>query len=670
MKSDIQPQDRKRLVLISMVLFSLFALLIIQFYRVQVLEREKWSRHAHSQHYTIITEPSRRGLFYANPSVRTAHHQIARPLVIDVPKFHLYIDPLAIPEAERKAIIEQLCAVLHLHEQDRQRLGLQFDKKSRSRKLVMWLDRLQHDRIMAWWQPFAKGKKIARNALFFVQDWRRCYPYTKLLGQVLHTVRDDRDVQTQQAIPTGGLEMMFNQILAGKDGKRQIMRSPRHPLDTGVLLEPPENGADIYLTIDHYLQAVAEEEIAKAVQQANGKAGWAILMDPVTGEILALAQYPWFEPAAYRKYFNDPKLLESTKIHAVTDPYEPGSIMKPITLTIGLLANAELKKRGKPPLFSPQEKMDTLPKRLPGRSKPIKDVRNHKFLNMYMALQKSSNVYMATVIHRVIDTLGAEWYRSCLQDLFGFGVKTGIELPAESVGLLPRPGKMHPNGALEWSSPTPYSLSMGHNVLATSLQMMRAYGILANGGYEVRPRLIRQIVKTNEQAEKVVLLDHTKSTPLLEKKRILPAEVVQEIVKAMQYVTKPGGAGAKADIFGYTEVGKSGTSEKVINGQYSKKDHISTFIGFAPVHQPRFVLMIVIDDPEYRFIPGVGKNQHGGQCAGPAFRAIATRTLEYLGIEPDDPFGYPSGDPRSDLTKAHWVQEARELRALYEQWNR
>jgi cell division protein FtsI (penicillin-binding protein 3) len=141
-------------------------------------------------------------------------------------------------------------------------------------------------------------------------------------------------------------------------------------------------------------------------------------------------------------------------------------------------------------------------------------------------------------------------------------------------------------------------------------------------------------------------------------------------VRAMKFVTKPGGSASKADIFGYTEAGKTATSEKIVNGTYSKKCNISTFIGFAPVKEAQFVLLVAIDEPEFKYIPGVGKNQLGGNCAAPAFREIGLRTLHYLGVEPDDPYGYPVGDPRRDAMKADWVKETQQLKELYEQWNK
>jgi cell division protein FtsI (penicillin-binding protein 3) len=641
--------ERKRLVWVFLGLFGLFSLLAIQFYRIQVIEHAKWRKIADGQHFTIIEEPARRGLFYPNTSLKPAGGADPSPFVIDVPKFHLFADPSAIPPSLRQSIIENLSRLLNLGPNEIKKLSSQFEKKSRSRKLVMWIDQKTEEKIRTWWGPFAKKKKIARNALFFIQDWKRSYPYGKLLGQVLHTVRDDKDPKTNRAIPTGGLEAIYDQVLSGKSGKRKILRSPRHPLDVGQVIEPAVDGADIYLTIDHTIQAIAEEEIKNAVEKANATGGWAVMIDPHTGEIWALAQYPFFNPSSYRDYFNNPKLLDATKIKAITDPYEPGSIFKPLTVACGLLANAELVRQGKPPIISLSEKVHTIPRTFPGRNKILKDTSYHKYLNLHMGVQKSSNVYMGTIVNRILDTLGTNWYRSCLQDVFGIGMKTGIELPGESPGLLPRPGKMHPNGKLEWSAPTPYSLAMGHNVLANGMQMLRAHCIIANGGFDVHPTLIRKIVKGDK-----VILDKT-SQP--KGKRVLPPEVTREVARAMKYTTKKGGSAFRADIPGYSEGGKTGTSEKVVNGVYSKKNHISSFMGFAPASNPRFVLLIAIDEPEYKYIAGVGRNQMAGVCAAPAFKEIGLRTLKYLGVEPDDP------------ENQDWKKEVEALAELYKTWN-
>ncbi len=662
-------ESRKRFVFLSLGLVLLFCFLFIQFYRIQILEGDKWQQKALAQHQLKVVEPCRRGTFYANTSLKEGHPEKPVAFVVDVEKFHLYADAVSIPQKYQQEIGEKIAAIFSMTPVAKTKILQQLQKKSRSRKLVLWIEEQKRKELEAWWFPFAFKHKIPRNALFFVQDFQRSYPYGKMLGQILHTVREEKDPVTHQQIPTGGLELALHKYLQGKEGKKVFWRSPRNPLDFGKVIEAPEDGADVYLTINHHLQAIAEEEVAKGVQKAGAKSGWAIIMDPQTGDILAWAQYPFFDPSSYRSYFNDPSLLPFTQIKGIVEPFEPGSTMKPLTIAICFKANEELKKRGEPPLFSPHEKIATSNGSFPGRRKPVKDTRVHYFLNMYMALQKSSNIYMGRMVQRIVERLGEDWYRNMLQEMFGFGIKTGIELPSESIGLLPSPHKRHPNGAVEWSKPTPYSISFGHNILVSSVQMLRAYAVICNGGYEVKPSLVRKIVKTHADGRKEVLLDNTPSKKMRERSLHLSQESIEELLKGMMYTTKQGGGAWRADIFGYTEAGKTSTTEKVVGGTYSKKDHISTFIGFAPARNPRLVITVAIDDPEHRFTPGIGRNQLGSVCAAPVFKEIGQRSLAYLGVEPDDPFGFPPGDPRRDVHKAVWVKESEALQKLYETWN-
>lgn len=643
-------KQKKRLVFIAITVFFLFSILIINFFKIQILEGEKWAQAALAQHEFIVKEPFKRGTFYANPTLKYGHPESPQPLVFDVTKYHLCIDPQSIPahyREEMAAVLDRFVSVNHE----------EFEKKSRSRRLAVWLDRETKEAIASWWRDYAKEKKIARNALYFVTDYRRSYPYGKLLGQVLHTIREMKDETTQEGVPTGGLEAYFNSYLKGKLGKRKLLRSPLNHLEIDKVIEDPEDGADIYLTINHCLQAIVEEELEKGVQAAQAKGGWAVMLNPHTGEIWSLAQYPYFDPTHYQEYFNDPARIEDAKVKAVTDAFELGSIMKPITLAIALQANNEGKKK----LLDPNEKIDTTRTIYPGRaSRPLQDLPSHRALNMNMAIQKSSNVYMAQVIDRVINQMGNGWYRSALVERFGFEKKTGIELPGEASGVVPRPGFLHPNGALEWSLPTPYSLAIGYNILATSLQMARAYSVFANGGYLIEPTLVRKIMKNGE-----VILEH-----LPKKVRVLDPEIIELVTGAMKFSTQVGGTGRLASISGYTEAGKTGTAEKIVGGVYSKQRYISSFIGFTPAAGARFVLIVTIDEPKPIRLEGGVKNYMGGRCAAPVFAAIAKRTLEYLGEPRDDPHGYPPGDPRYDPEKADWMKEVRDLKILYEQWNK
>lgn len=658
--------DRFRLLAVAMGIIALFSILIVQYYQIQIVEGDKWSKEARKQHYLVIKEPFSRGTFYSNTAIKQGHPEKEQKLVVDIEKFHLYIDPEAIPEKSKKEVAGALIRLIGAPRDEALDIWSQFQKKSRSRKLSMWLDAETKDSVLSWWNPYATKRRIPRNAVFFVPDFQRSYPFGKLLGQVLHTVQSSRDESTHQAFPTGGLELNFNRYLKGKLGKRRLMRSPRNAMETGDVITAPENGADIYLTINHTLQAIAEEELERGVKKSKAKAGWAVMMDPKNGEILAMAQYPFFYPPEYQEFFNDPLMIEHTKVKAITDANEVGSTMKPITLSVALLANEELRRRGEKPLFSPEEKIPTKSGRFPGRSRPITDTHSHDFLNMDMAMQKSSNIYVARLVERIIDRLGGEWYRKVLNETFGFGVKTGIELPAESAGVLPTQGKKHPNGALEWTTPTPFSMAFGHNLQATSLQLLRAYAILANGSYLVKPTLVRKIVKKNPDNTQEILLDNTqkKELPLM-----MDNAIAQRVVQAMKYNTKNGGTARKGNVWGFSEAGKTSTAKKIINGAYSETMYVASFVGFAPAQDPAFVLIVTLDEPEYGYIPGLGKNHNGGTCSAPIFREIARRSLEYLGVAPDDPCGYPVGDPRYDPKKADWVAETERLDALYQKWN-
>jgi len=661
--------DYKRVLCLSLFIFSLFSILIAQFYTIQIIDGERWTKIGDKQHYFIVKDPFKRGIFISNTSIKKGHPDTHKSFVIDVQKFHLYADSKSIPVIYRDEVAEQLSIILGLDKNETIELRSNLARKSRSRKLAMWLDKDTYDTLINWWQPFARENKIPRNALFFVSDYQRSYPFGRTLGQVLHTIQKVKDEKTSQALPTGGLELYFNKYLKGKEGKRRLMRSPRNSLETGDVISLPQNGADIYLTINHYLQEIAEEELEKGVQKAKAKSGWAVMMDPFTGEILALAQYPFFNPSDYQQYFNNSALIENTKVKAITDANEPGSIMKAITVAVALKANEELARRNAPPLFDPDAMMPTSNPMFPGRRKPLKDTHFHSFLDMNMAIQKSSNIYMARLVEKIVKVLGVDWYRKTLYEDFGLGQKTGIELPSESIGLLPTPGRKHPNGQLEWSVSTPYSMAMGHNIQVTSIQILRAFAVFANGGYLVKPTLIKKIVKTNADNSLEIIVDNTKTDYKTNNRQVISKESFERVSKAVKYTTKIGGSASRGEIWGYSESGKTGTADKVKNGKYDPHYVCASFVGIVPANSPAFVLVVTLDEPEYGYEPGQGRKHMGGFCSAPIFREISKRSLEYLGIPSDDPHGYPSGDPRYDANKADWLPELRLLKEKYDKWN-
>src|SRR5690606_11678720 len=161
---------------------------------------------------------------------------------------------------------------------EQKKIQKEFYRKSRSRKIASWLEQKQKEEILSWGKGYAKKKKIAANAISFVKDYERSYPFGHLLGQILQTVQEQKKHKTLQARPIGGLELSLNHVLKGQIGKRVIQRSPSNPLDTGKVISPPEDGADVYLTVNQYLQAIAEAELEKGVIVRNAKGGWAIMM--------------------------------------------------------------------------------------------------------------------------------------------------------------------------------------------------------------------------------------------------------------------------------------------------------------------------------------------------------------------------------------------------------
>jgi len=657
---------KARVVFLACCMFGFFSLLIARYFTLQIVQHPHWSSKATGQHEIVVMEPFRRGTFYGYVGSQAGQASAYRPLVFDVTKFHLFLDPLAIPSQHHEEMFAALEQLLHLEPA----LKEEFSKRSHSRCLMRWLSCEQKKDVMSWWQTYARKRKIPSNALYLVTDYQRSYPYGALLGPTLHTIRDLKHETTTQALPTGGLEAYFNDYLKGKPGKRKLLRSPRNHLEIDRLMEMPEDGADVYLTIHPVLQAIAEEEIEKAITKSGAKGGWAIMMEAKTGYILALAQGPAFDPASYREYFNNPASVELTKVHAVTDAFELGSIMKPITVALALQANQDLAQQGKPPLFDPEEKISVSRSIFPGRaSKPLIDLVRHKYMNMALGIQKSSNVYVAQLADRIVQQLGDAWYRRQLMDIFGFGHLTHIELPAEAPGLVPSKERFHPNGAPEWSVPTPYSLSMGYNLLATGMQMLRAYAIFGNGGYLVQPTLVRQVVRHHEEGPQEVLLDHTH--PVLVGPVVDPV-IAQQVLNVMKYTTHVGGTGHLAAVPGYTEAGKTGSAEKVIGGSYARKTHISSFIGICPACTEAsnpLVLLVSIDEPRPVLQENGVKEYLGGRCAAPVFSAIMQRALACLGVPEDDPYGYPPKDARYDAQKADWEREVSDLKKLREEWN-
>lgn len=633
-----------------------FSFVAARFYRLQIIEHKLWKKRADMQQLLRIDLGAKRGTIFG--SLTQEGEQSFAPLVQDQAAFHLYVDSKSIPHPYKKELALFL----------KSKLTRSFDeiyeellKNSRFRKLEWNLSIEQKTDIEKDFRKFIKKKKIPKNALFFLSGFKRVYPMGSIAGSLLQILGVQEGSRGPERVATGGLEKKLDHFLKGSSGQLACFRTPKGRLDGTKIIKRTDTGCDVYLSLNPLIQSVAEKEIKLAVAKAKAKGGWAIVMDPVNGEILAFAQEPSLDLIEPSHFLNDPLKLPYLNLKALTDPFEPGSIMKPITMLVCLKANRLLKEQNKAQCFNPEEKMACLDGRFPGRKNPIKDVHAYSYLNMNMALQKSSNIYMARAIQKVQQALGDDFYAKELKSTFGFGKKSGFNIGAESSGFVPTPSKKTRSGLLEWSLPTPFSLSMGYNLLATSMQMTKVFAMIANGGYEVEPRLIKKIVKKKEGALDEIVFDHS----MIKKDKLqkIHPEDVKRIKYAMQFAVNKGGTAFRAKIPGFTACGKTATTEKLVGGVYSKEKHISTFAGFAPMDEPRFVCLIVIDEPGKFYIEGVGKNQYGGVCAAPSFSVIGQKTLEILGVAPDDPQSV------LDSTQSKTYPDLKACQELYNQWN-
>lgn len=634
-----------------------FSLVAVKFYKLQIIENKLWSYRADRQQQMSIDFGAKRGSIYAKMSPSGSIDDYV-PLAQDIASFHLYVDAKAVPTAYKKLLAEFLSTKLAKSSQE---LLIELEKPSRFRKLAWDLDIETKKVIEKDFKKFIKKKKIPRNALFFLSGYKRFYPMGSLAGSLLHLLGTREGSRGPERVPTGGLEKRFDHVLKGTSGLLVASRTPKGRLDGTKIIQKPSSGADIYLTIHPLVQSLVEKQLKQAVSTAKAKGGWAIVMDPQKGDILAIAQVPSLDLEKPEMCLKDPSMQPYLNLKALTDPFEPGSIMKPFTMLVALKANRVLAQKHRPPIFDPDEKVPCLDGRFPGRKNPIKDVHGYPYLNMDMALQKSSNIYMAKTIQKVTSALGDHFYAQELKDTFGFGCKTALNIGVESSGFVPTPGKKTANHRPEWSTPTPFSLAMGYNLLATSLQMTKAFCMIANGGKDVEPVLVKKIVKRNDHGPDEMLFDDDQ-LPKSSKQLIHPDDV-KRVLKGMQFAVNKGGTAFRAKIPGFTSAGKTATTEKLVGGHYSKDKHISTFVGFAPLEMPKFVCLIVIDEPEKFYIEGVGKNQYGGVCAAPSFSVIGAKTLEILGASYDDPLSLTN--PKDSKT----YKDLKQLEDLFNLWN-
>jgi cell division protein FtsI/penicillin-binding protein 2 len=423
---------------------------------------------------------------------------------------------------------------------------------------------------------------LARKKLpgfHFYGEERRSYPQGSLASQVLGYAGVDNK-------GLSGLELELDPQLTGSPGSQTVVRDPiGRPIAIQSVV-PAREGKAAFLTLDHTIQANAEQVLRATVAQWHAKSATAIVLDPKTGGVVAMAMQPGYDANQVAT-----KGLQGDA--AVSDVFEPGSVFKVVTIA-GALSEG---------LVTPQTKF-TLPYSIQVADRVIHDaeVRGTETMTVSQILQRSSNVGTVTIARTLLgETRLKRWIKQ-----FGFGERTGIDAPGESAGLLPS----------YWSGSTIGNVPIGQGVSVTAIQLASVYAAIANRGVWKQPHLVDHV-----QGEK---------PPATRTRRILSRGVDRELLTMLRGVVSDTGTGAAASVPGYTVAGKTGTAQKPSpNGGYAAGKYVATFVGMVPASDPRLVILVTVDEPQLAIF--------GGVVAAPAFAQIAAFDLQYLEVPPDAP---------------------------------
>ena len=418
---------------------------------------------------------------------------------------------------------------------------------------------------------------LAMEGVHLKPEYRRYYPMGAAAGHVVGFTGIDDTGQE-------GVELAFDQALSGESGARRVIRDRLgRVVENLERIRPARPGRDIVLSIDRRIQSLAWRALGQGVRRHRARAGSAVVLDVRTGEVLAIANLPSFNP-------NDRSDRSSGRFRnrAVTDLLEPGSTVKPFTVAAALHAG----------IVRPDTMLDTRPGFLRVGRRTVRDVRNYGVIDVRQVIRKSSNVGAGKL---ALEMQPEDLWRMFHQ--VGFGTPTGSGFPGEREGTL--------TGFADWGEIHRVTLSYGYGLAVTALQLARAYAAFGNGG--VLPDV--GFVRTDGPVSA---------------SRAMPAPLAAGILEMLEQVVEPGGTGTRARVPGYRAGGKTGTTRKLEAGGYSEDRYQSLFAGLAPMSDPRLSVVVVIDEPG-------GDAYYGGAVAAPVFSDIVGGSLRILGVAPDDP---------------------------------
>jgi cell division protein FtsI (penicillin-binding protein 3) len=427
------------------------------------------------------------------------------------------------------------------------------------------------------------------DGIYFVDEGMRAYPNRDLASHTLGFVN-------REGNGGAGIELKYDRILKGREGQYSLDVDARRKSFNVKVETPPVQGHSLVLSIDKDFQHIAERALEAGIERARAKAGTALVMESETGRMLALANYPDFNCNKYNEYG-----AEFWKNRSVSDMYEPGSTFKVVVAAAALDSG----------LTKPDELIDCQMGSIAVGRHIFHDHKSYGLLTFKEVLEFSSNVGAVKLGQR----LGEPQLYDALRN-FGFGSKSGIDLPGEIVGLV--------RDWRDWSGLSIGAISFGQEVGVTSIQMAIAINAIANGGYRVRPSVVDRII--DEKGDLVEV-----HTP--ERVRIMSARTAQTVSEAFEGVVLRG-TGRRAALEGYRAAGKTGTAQKSIGGRYADGKYVASFIGFAPLPNPKITILVQIDEPR-----GM---HYGGEVCGPVFKEIAQQILMQLRIPPDQDLPLPA----------------------------
>jgi cell division protein FtsI/penicillin-binding protein 2 len=549
----------RRIRLLAALLAALFAVALVRSAWLQAVKAPSLETIAEGQQRETITLPARRGTIYDRMGVELALGEEATTV---------YANPKQVRQAP--TVAAAVARDLGLDEENV--LAALSDK----RVDFVYLERKADPR---------KAKALENRdivGLGFYPEERRIYPQRKVGASVVGYAGLDNE-------GLAGLELRYDDVLSGEDGRETIVRDPFGRLLDVVEAKPVREGQDIHVTLDHRLQAEVEQVLRETRAAWGAKSATAIVLDPRTGGILSMAVAPGFDANAYGS--QEPDVVRN---RAVTDTYEPGSTFKVVTVAAAL-------EEG---IVQPQTAF-TLPYELEVADRVIHDAeeRGTETMTVSEILSRSSNVGAITLALLLDRARLASWIEK-----FGFGEKTGIDFPGETPGIVLPPER--------WTGSTIGNVPIGQGIAVTPIQMAAAYATIANGGVWIPPHLIERIGDHEVDPGK--------------ERRIVSRRTARLLTAMMENVVSAEGTGVEAQVPGYTVAGKTGTASKPDpKGGYSETAYVASFVGFVPARAPRLVILVAVDEPNGAI--------WGGTVAAPAFAKIAQFALQYLDVPPDAP---------------------------------